>query len=83
MKKIALLLLLMPTFIMVISGAANAQRKNTTSHNLIKPIENNISDTNEEKMDNKKKEENCKCDCDCHKKHKKKHHRERKKKIDK
>lgn len=34
MKKFAALLLLLPTVLMTISGAANAQRKNTTSHDV-------------------------------------------------
>ena len=82
MRKIALLLLLMPTFIMVVSGVANAQRKNTTSHDVVKPIENNIEDVEGEKINNEKQGENCKCDCKHHKKYKKKYHKEHKKKSD-
>lgn len=37
MKKYTSLLLLVPTALMVISGAASAQRKNTTSHD-VKPV---------------------------------------------
>ena len=76
MKKFALLLLLLPTFIMVVSGAANAQRKNTTSHDVVKHIENNV----DEKSMSEKKDKNCQCNCEhhkkCKKKHKKKHHKE-------
>ena len=75
MRKFALLLLLLPTFIMVVSGAANAQRKNTTSHE-VKKIEDKIND-HKENVENYKKDmkKDCNCDCDHHKKHKKKHHK--------
>ena len=79
MRKIALLLLLMPTFIMVVSGAANAQRKNTTSHDIVKPMENNVNEVENKKTD---KDENCKCDCKHHKKCKKKHHKKYQKNAD-
>ena len=72
MRKLALLLLLLPTFVMVVSGAANAQRKNTTSHDVIKKVENNI----DEKSMKEKTDKNCKCDCEHHKKCKKKHHKD-------
>ena len=75
MRKFALLLLLLPTFIMVVSGAANAQRKNTTSHE-VKKIENNINE-HKENTENYKKEikKDCHCDCEHHKKGHKKHHK--------
>ena len=75
MRKFALLLLLLPTFIMVVSGAANAQRKNSTSHE-VKKIEDNINDHKENIENNKKNmKKDCNCDCEHHKKHKKKHHK--------
>lgn len=73
MRKLASLLLLMPTFIMVVSGAANAQRKNTTSHNVIQKIEDRIAEKKDDKM--YKNDENCRCDCKSHKKHHKKRHK--------
>ena len=82
MKKIALLLLLLPTLIMVVSGVAKAQRKNTTSHDIVKKIESNINDPKKDIV-SAKKEENCKCDCEYHKKYKKKHHKKQKNKSDK
>ena len=81
MKKFALLLLLLPTFIMVVSGAANAQRKNTTSHNVMQKIEDKIAEKKDDKM--YKNEKNCKCDCKHHKKHKKKHKNKHHKDSDK
>ena len=54
---------------MVVSGAANAQRKNTTSHE-VKKIEDNIKEHKKSiaphKNDMKK---DCQCDCKHHKKH--------------
>ena len=63
MKKIATLILLLPLAIVIISVSANAQRKNTTSHDVATKIEAQSEDI---KL-------GCKCDCgyDHHKKHKK------------
>jgi len=43
MRKYLALLFLLPTALMIISGAANAQRKNTTSHDIPAKIEADIS----------------------------------------
>ena len=76
MRKLALFLLLLPTFFMTISGAANAQRKNTTSHE-IKKIEDKINEHKENIKDYEKEmKDNCNCDCKHHKKHHKTHHDE-------
>ena len=64
MKKLLTLTLLLPTAIMVISGAANAQRKNTTSHDVPPKIEAQSSETIKK---------DCHCDCKHHKKNKKYH----------
>ena len=61
MKKIATLILLLPLAIVIISVSANAQRKNTTSHDVATKIEAPSEDI----------KSNCKCDCGC--KHPKKH----------
>ena len=63
MKKIATMLLLLPLAIVIISVSANAQRKNTTSHNVATKIE--TSD---------RIKPSCNCECIHHKKH---HHKEK------
>ena len=75
MRKYLALLFLLPTALMIISGAANAQRKNTTSHDIPAKIEADISkDFKEAKNDIKEKIDKHKCDCKkMHKKHKKDH----------
>ena len=80
MRKIVLMLLLLPTFIMVVSGAANAQRKNTTSHDVMQKVEDKINERKDDKM--YKNDENCKCDCKSHKKHKNKHKKKHHKNYD-
>jgi len=66
MKKYWALFLLLPTALMVLSGAANAQRKNTTSHDIPPKLEITHPD--------KTPENDCPCKCKHHKKHHKKHH---------
>ena len=85
MRKYLALLFLLPTALMIISGAANAQRKNTTSHDIPAKIEADISkDFKEAKNDIKEKIDKHECDCKkikhcckkckkMHKKHKKDH----------
>ena len=82
MRKYLALLFLLPTALMVISGAANAQRKNTTSHDIPAKIEADISkDIKNVKQDIKEKMDKHDCDCKkikhcckkCKKMHKKHH----------
>lgn len=79
MRKYIALILLLPTAFMIISGAANAQRKNTTAHDVPSKIEADIKN-----FEKDIKEKTGKYDCKCkeikhcckkckkmHKKHKK------------
>ena len=69
MHKILSLALLFPTVFMLCTGIANAQRKNTTSHDIPAPIEISVTEN---------LNENCNCDCNKHQKHHKKHHKSHK-----
>ena len=70
MRKYLALLFLLPTALMIISGAANAQRKNTTSHDIPAKIKEKID---KHKCDCKKIKNCCKKCKKMHKKHKKDH----------
>lgn len=72
MRKLVLVLLLLPTFFMVVSGAANAQRRNIASPK-VKTIEQHLERKKNIRDYKKEMNKNCGNNCKYYKKYKKKH----------